>query len=180
LAGNIIRSKRYSRAVFELALGNNEIDKWQNDLQKMAVLANDAEYSAVMQNPRFSFENKSKLLQRLLQSVGPKALNLAYILTKSGNFGLIKNIFNDYQELLDRHNNLAKADVTTAVALDENQKAKLAESLSKLTGKKVVVAIIIDPHIIGGLIARVDGKIIDGSTGSQLAALKNDLINAGR
>jgi F-type H+-transporting ATPase subunit delta len=180
LAENTIRAKRYSQAVFELALESKEIDKWLSDLQKMAAMASIPEIAEVMGNPKYSFENKSKLLQRQLQGVSPKALNLVYILAKKGNFNLIKTIYTDYQVLLDQYRGIAKADVTTAVPMDENQKTKLAGGLSSLTGKKVVVSTRVNPVIIGGMIARVDGKIIDGSTGSQLAALKNELINAGR
>jgi F-type H+-transporting ATPase subunit delta len=179
LAENTIRAKRYSQAVFELALGDKSIDKWLSDLQKMAGMASIPEIAEVMGNPSYSFEKKSKLLQRQLQGVSPKALNLVFVLAKKGNYNLIRTIYADYQILLDQYRGIAKADVTTAVPMDESQKTKLAGNLSSLTGKKVVVTTRVDPRIIGGMIARVDGKIIDGSTGSQLTALKNELINAG-
>jgi F-type H+-transporting ATPase subunit delta len=180
LAENTIQARRYSQAVFDLALANREIDKWSNDLQKMAATAAIRELAEVMGNPKYSFENKAKLLQQQLQGVSPKALNLVYILAKRGNFDLIKTIYSDYQTLLDQYRGIAKAEVTTAVPMDESQKAKLEASLSSLTGKKVVISTRVDTSILGGMIARVDGKIIDGSTGSQLAALKNELIMAGR
>lgn len=180
MAENTIRAKRYSQAVFELALESKETDKWLKDLQRMAAMASISEFAEVMGNPQFSFENKSKLLVGYLKGIGPKALNLASILAKKGNFNIIKTIYTDYQILLDQYQGIVNAEVTTAVPMDENQKTRLAGSLSTLTGKKVIISMIVDPRIIGGMIARVDGKIIDGSTGSQLAALKNELINAGR
>ncbi len=180
MAENTIRSKRYSQAVFELALESKETEKWLTDLQRIAAMASISEFAEVMGNPQFSFENKSKLLAMYLKGVGVKALNLADILAKKGDFKLINSIYTDYQILLDQYEGIAKAEVTTAVPMDENQKTKLAGSLSVLTGKKVVISTQVDSRIIGGIIARVDGKIIDGSTGSQLDALKNELINAGR
>lgn len=179
MAENTIRAKRYSQSVFELALESKELDKWLTDLQKMAEVAAIPEFAEVIGNPKYSFENKSKLLQKQLQGISPKALNLANILAKKGNFKLIKTIYADYQMLLDQYRGIAKAVVTTAVPMEENQKAILEGSLGSLTGKKVIISTRVNPHIIGGMIARVDGKIIDGSTGSQLAALRNDLINAG-
>jgi F0F1-type ATP synthase delta subunit len=38
----------------------------------------------------------------------------------------------------------------------------------------------VDPEILGGIIARVGGKLLDGSTRSKLAALKRELVGAGR
>jgi len=179
LAENTIQAKRYSQAVFELALENKEIDRWLSDLQRMAALASIREFSEVMGNPMFSIGNKYKLLQKQLQGVSPQALNLVSILAQKGNFALIKTIYSNFITMVDRYKGTAKADVITAVPMDESQKVKLAERLSNLTGKKVIVSINIDPNILGGMIARVDGKIIDGSTRSQLAALKNNIVNSG-
>jgi F-type H+-transporting ATPase subunit delta len=178
LVENTIRVKRYSQSVFELALESKKIDVWLKDLQRMAAAASIPEFAEVMGNPRFSYENKSKLLGEFLKGINPKAMSLANILVKKGDFNIVKAIYADYQILLDRYKGIAKAEVTTSVPLDEKQNAKLASSLSQLTGKKVVVSTRVNPGIVGGMIARVDGKIIDGSTGSQLAALKNELINA--
>jgi F-type H+-transporting ATPase subunit delta len=180
LVENTVRTRRYSQSVFELALENKEIDSWLNDLQRMAAAASIPEFASVMDNPRFSYENKSKLLAGALKGISLKAMNLANILVRKGNFGMIEAIYTDYHRLLDRYRGIAKAEVTTSVPLDEQQKTKLAGSLSRLIGKKVVVSTRVDPGIIGGMIARVDGKIIDGSTGSRLAAMKNELINAER
>jgi F-type H+-transporting ATPase subunit delta len=180
LAENTIQAKRYSQAVFELALENKEIDRWLSDLQRMAALASIRELSEVMGNPMFSIGNKYKLLQKQLQGVSPQALNLVSILAQKGNFTLIKTIYSDFLTMVDRSKGITKADVITAVSIEESQKVKLAERLSNLTGKKAIVSLNVDPSIIGGMIARVDGKIIDGSTRSQLAVLKNDIVNSGR
>ncbi len=176
---NTTRTKRYSKAVFELAQESKKIDEWLSDLQRMAAMASVSELAEVMGNPKFSFENKSKLLVSYLKGINPKALNLANILVRKGNFNIIKDIYADYQVLLDEYNGIAPAEVTTAMLMDENQKSKVADSLAKLTRKKVDVTNIVDPKIIGGMVARVAGKIIDGSTGSQLASLRNEIINAG-
>jgi len=55
----------------------------------------------------------------------------------------------------------------------------LAERLGEITRKKIIMTTRVDPGIIGGVIARVGEVIIDGSTRSQLAALKNEIAGAG-
>jgi F-type H+-transporting ATPase subunit delta len=179
LAENTLQSKRYSQAVFEIARENNELDKWKNDLERIAALAQDQEFVSIMENPKFSFEDKSKLLNNQLVGISQKALNLAKILTNQGKFGLITVIKADYQQLLDDLRGIDKAEVTTAIPLDESEKVMLAQRLGNITGKQIVIVEKVDPTIIGGMIARVGGKIIDGSTSNQLAALKNELANAG-
>jgi F-type H+-transporting ATPase subunit delta len=179
LAENSLQAKRFSQAVFEIALEHQEIEKWQSDLQQMAILAQNEEVVAVMENPRFSFKNKSGLLDKQLKGISQKASNLAYILTTNGNFSLITQVYAGFQELLDKHRGIEKAEVVTAIPLDENERIKLAERLGEITGKKIILTEKVDPGIIGGIIARVGGSIIDGSTRSRLAALKSELANAG-
>ena len=180
MAENTIQAKRYSQAFFELALENKAIDRWASDLQRIVAAASIQEFSEVMGSPRFSIEKKIKLLQKQFQGISPQALNLVSILAQKGNFALIKTIYADFLAMVDQYKGTAKAEVTTALLIDDRQKASLTESLSKLTGKKVEVSFAVDPGIIGGMIARVDGKIVDGSTRSQLIALKSNIVNSGR
>jgi F-type H+-transporting ATPase subunit delta len=69
------------------------------------------------------------------------------------------------------------ATVITAITLSDNDIAKLEAYLTAYFGRKIVIAKPeIDPNIIGGIIIKVDHKIIDGSVRSRLAALKKQLI----
>jgi F-type H+-transporting ATPase subunit delta len=179
LAESTLLAKRFSQAAFEIALENMEIDKWQSDLQRLAILAQNEEFVVVMENPRFPFEDKSELLKKQLQGVSRKALNLAFILTSEGNFGLIKDVYSRFQDLVDEHRGIEKAEITTAIPLSEDERIEMARRIGEITGKKIILSERVDPDIIGGIIARVGGKILDGSTRSQLAALRNELINRG-
>jgi F-type H+-transporting ATPase subunit delta len=178
LAENALKAKRYSKAVFEIAQERNELEKWLRDLQILAALAQNGDFVSVMENPNFSFQNKSQLLESQLKNFSPLAMNLALILTRLGKFGLISSIYDAFQELLDNYYGIEKAEVTTAIPLDEQERAKLSYYLNGITGKKIELKEKIDPDIIGGVIARVGGKIIDGSTSIQLTSLKSELTSA--
>ena len=62
MAKNTIKAKRYSQAIFEIALENDQLDTWHRDLEQLAKLAQDADYVSVMENPGFSIEKKKELL----------------------------------------------------------------------------------------------------------------------
>ena len=149
MAESTLRSKRYSQAVFEIARKNNELDKWNHDLERIAALAQNQEFVSIMENPKFSFEDKSKLLNSQLKGASQKALNLAYILTNQGKFGLITSVYVDYQQLLDDLREIDKAEVTTAIPLDAGEKLKLAQRLGTITGKKIVIVEKVDPTQTG-------------------------------
>jgi F-type H+-transporting ATPase subunit delta len=65
--------------------------------------------------------------------------------------------------------------VTTAVPLSEQDRAAVQRRLVDVTGGPVVVETEVDPDILGGLVARIGDRLIDGSTKSRLIALKRQL-----
>jgi len=111
----------------------------------------------------------------VLGADNPLALNLARLLVARGSIGQAKQIAEEYQRLLDEHHGVIKANVITAVPLDDADKNKLAANLGQVVGKKVDLTATVQPDILGGIIARVGGKLLDGSTRSRLAQLKRQL-----
>ena len=175
-----VHAGRYAQAAFEIALERNELDRWQSDLRKIASLTEDATLIAFLESPKIHFESKARLLSERLGDINPLALNLAYLLVAKGRLGVAGDIADDYQQLLDAYHGIEHAEVTTAVPLDEEDKLKLGERLSAIVGKKIVLKPKVDANIIGGIIARVGDKLIDGSTRSRLITLKRELTSVGR
>ena len=175
-----VYARRYSQAVFTIALERNELDRWQYDLGKIAGLVQDEAVLAWLESPKLHFEEKAKLLSEQLGDMNPLALNLTYLLVTKGRAGMIGEIADEYQLLLDNYHGIEQAEVTTAVPLDDKDKSRLAEYLGAAVGKKVVLKPEVDSSLVGGIIARISGKLLDGSTRSRLTALRNELAGAGR
>jgi F-type H+-transporting ATPase subunit delta len=169
--------QRYARAVFELALEQNELDRWQQDLQKLAALVANDEFRTIMDSPKVKAEDKNHLIMEALGTANPLALNLARLLISRTSTGLAGQIAEEYQRLLDEHHGVIKASVITAVPLDDADKMKLAADLGQVVGKKIDLTATVQPDILGGIVARVGGKLLDGSTRSKLAQLKRQLAS---
>lgn len=172
--------RRYAQAVLEIALAREELDNWQSDLKTIASLAGDAALIAWLESPKFCFDDKARLLAERLGDINPLALNLAYLLVARGRLGMAGEIADEYQRLLDSYRGIEQAEVTTAVPLDDEDQRRLSQRLSTVVGKKVVLKTEVDSNLIGGIVARVGGKLLDGSTRSQLLALKRELAGAGK
>ncbi len=138
-------------------------------------MVGDATVLAALENPKLKFDDKIRLLADNLGDINPLALNLVRMLITRTGIGIIGTIAGEYDRFLDRYHGIQSAQVITAVPLDDRDKEKLAENLGALVGSKVTVKSEVDPEIIGGIIARVGGKLLDGSTRSKLAALKREL-----
>ena len=175
-----IYAKRYAQAVFNIALEREELDRWQSDLRKMASLGEDAAFVAFLESPKLHFDDKARLLSERLGDINPLALNLAYLLVARGRLAMVGDIADEYQRLLDSYRGIEQAEVTTAIPLDDEDKIRLAEHLGAVVGKKVVLKPEVDSSLIGGIIARIGGKLLDGSTRSRLRALKKELSGVAK
>jgi len=170
-----VYARRYSRAVFEIALEREELDRWQSDLRKIASLGEDAIFIAFLESPKFHFDDKARLLSERLGDINPLALNLVYLLVERGRLSMVGDIADDYQRLLDSYRGIEQAEITTAIPLDDEDKLGLEEHLGAIVGKRVVLKPKVDSSLIGGIVARIGGKLLDGSTRSKLEALKREL-----
>ncbi len=171
-------AKRYAQAVFQIALEKKELEKWQSDLKKIATLAEDKVLLTLLENPKLRFSDKAELLAGRLSEVSPLALNLVHLLVARDRLGMVVKITEEYQRLFDAYRGIESAEVTTAVPLGDEAKARLGRHLEEIVGKKVVIKHEVDPALIGGLVARIGGKLLDGSTRSRLEALKKGMAGA--
>jgi len=176
---NSTYARRYSQAVFRIALEGKELNRWQSDLRKIAGLVKDEALFTLLENPEVSFDNKAKVLSERLGDINPQALKLVSLLVSKGRLGMISDIADEYQRLVDNYHGIEGAEVaevTTAIPLDDEDKLRLAQRLTSLLGKPIVLKPKVEPSLIGGIIIRVGDKLIDGSISSKLQALKRGLV----
>lgn len=173
-------ARRYAQAVFEIARETKELDRWRSDLEQIAGAAGDTGFMALLESPRLPFDAKAKILSERLKGISPLALNLVLLLATRDKLGIIGDIADDYQQRLDSYRGIEPAEVITAIPLDDEDQRKLAGSLGVVVGRKVVLKTTrVDPGLIGGIVARVGGKLLDGSTRGRLAALRRELAGGG-
>ena len=172
---NTAQAKRYAQAVFLIARQRQELDRWLEDLRSLSVLEQNDAFLKALETPNLSLDDKSRLLRDRYPTLGALAVNLVNLLIERRRATLLPQIFQEYQRLLDGHRGVQRAEVVTAVALEQQDRIDLERRLSEITGKKVVITSKVDPALIGGVVARFDGKLLDGSTKSRLEALKKQI-----
>ena len=168
-------ARRYAQAVFEIAVEKQELDRWQSDLSRMASLGEDAAFTALVENPKLHFNDRARLLSERLGDINPLALNLVYLLVTGVRLGMVGEIADEYHHMLNSYRGIEEAEVITAIPLDDEERLRLAERLGNIVGKKVIIKPEVDSVLIGGIVVRVGGKLMDGSTRSRLESLKREL-----
>lgn len=175
-----VHARRYSQAIFEIALDRKQLDRWRSDLDQIVHLYDDAGLVIFLESPKFRFDDKARVLAERLGGINPLALNLVYLLVTRGRLSMVREIAEDYQRRLNGYRGIEPADVITAIPLDDEDKQMLAQHLGAAVGKQVVLKTEVDSGLISGVIARVGGKLLDGSTRSKLEALRKELARSGR
>ena len=170
-----VAAKRYAQAAFDIAREKDELDRWVEDLRVIADLAAQPGVTEVLASSRVPFEGKERLLRSGLADVSPLALNLARLLVQKGRIALAQQVREEYQRLLDEHRGMSHAVVFTAVPLSADEERAVAQRLRELTGKEIVLERQVEPEILGGLVARVGDRLIDGSTRTRLLELRRQL-----
>jgi len=173
-----VYASRYARAIFRMALENKELNRWQADIHKLESVLRDPVLLALLNNPQVKWEEKQAQLQVRLGEIHPTLNKLVAILTAKGKLALVSEIADEYQRLLDNYRGIEGAEIAeviTAVPLDEAYQLKLAQRVTEIVGKPVILKTQVDPAIIGGIVIRVGDKLIDGSIRNKLAALRKEL-----
>lgn len=171
-------ARRYSQAIFRMALENKEVNRWQSDLRKVATLMRDQALFSLVADAKITNEEKTRTLSNRLGEVNPLALKLVLMLAAKNKLAVIDDITDEFQRLVDNYRGVEGteiAEVTTAIPLDNEYQLKLAQRITEIIGKPVMLKPKVDASIIGGVVIRVGDKLIDGSVRSKLAALRKDL-----
>lgn len=181
MATSAASARRYAEAVFDLAVETDTLDSWSADLRTLADFVSERDVAGILGSNRVPPAEKLRLLDAGVRPyISPLAMNLVQLLNQRGKLGIAREVQGAFQETLDERRGIAHAVVTTAVPLSDVDRGAVATKLSALTGKTVDVTSVVDPAIIGGLIARIGDQLIDGSARTRLVALKRRLEGAAR
>ena len=171
-------ARRYAVALYELAREEHCEERFASELGLLVeILAESAELQDFLQSPLNALPLKKSILADIEARVSLSAymVNFLNILLDKDRFAQLGEILEVYTALLDEASGKLRAKVTTAVALNAEQEAKVAAALSKASGKQVAIETAVDPALIGGVVADIQGLIYDGSVRTQIARLKMGL-----
>jgi F-type H+-transporting ATPase subunit delta len=169
-------ARRFAQAAFQIAEEADRFDEWQRDLDTIAEAFQNEDLTMLLNSPQVPVANKLKALEEVLgDGVDPLAKNLAGLLASRSAVSVVAGIRDHFGAMLDARKGVVRADVTTAVQLDEKQTARLAKTLSEVVGADVRVRSHVDSEVLGGMIARVGDKLIDGSVRTKLQELKREI-----
>lgn len=167
----------YAEAMVSIAEAEGELEPVEEQVYAFAKMVEKrAKVREALIDPELPNENKRNLIGEVLgERANPVAVNLLGMLVEQGRARDIGRIAESLAEVAAERRQQVVGEVRSAVPLTDAQRRRLAEALSSATGRKVEVKVIVDPDLVGGVVARVGDVIFDGSIRSRLDEAKQQL-----
>lgn len=171
----------YARSLLELANETNQAEPIRQELQALKqVCEQNPTFGLFLAAPAISHAEREPVLNRIFgQNLSPLMHNFVGVLNRKNRLSALPRIAQAYAQLLDEQLGKLDVDVTVAHALAPAQLDEVQSKVGQALKKNAVIHQSVDDSIIGGLIIRVQDKLIDASVKTQLAAMKEQLLAAG-
>ncbi len=173
-------ARRYANALADVVLQSGETETIKTELQTwQEMMKSNADLRSAFQNPAIQQQNKTKVLESLLEKTKPTTTtaNFLRVLLSNDRLNELGEINDRFIKVLEERSGVIAAEITSARELGEAEKKDLQINLEKLTGKKVNLNFNIKQELIGGVVTRIGSTIYDGSVKTQLENLKEQLVN---
>jgi F-type H+-transporting ATPase subunit delta len=171
---------RYARALFDVSLREADPEGVERDLAAFVDLTRThGQLGRVLANPAIPVLRKTALVAELTDraALAPVLKKLLHMLASRDRLVLLGDLLDEYRRRLREHQGVVEAVVTTAVPLPAERLSALQGALAEKTGRIVQMSALVDPAIIGGVVARIGSLVYDGSVRRQLEKMKEILAS---
>jgi F-type H+-transporting ATPase subunit delta len=167
----------YAEALFRVVQAEGELDRVEDELFRFGkLLETNHELKQALSDQSIDKAQRVKVLDELLSDkVSPHTLGLLAFVVEQGRARQLPQILKELSDLAADARNSVVAEVRSAIPLDAKQRKALAAALSKATGKRVEVKVLVDPSVIGGIVAKVGDTVIDGTVRRRLEQLREQV-----
>ena len=171
-------SKEYATALFELAAEGDVQQEMYDGLHlAQQVFAAAPELCPYLSSPGILKSTRLQTIRDTFEGeVHEYVVSFLSVLCEHRNMDALQECIREYDKLYQLHNNIARATVTSAEALTEDEKAKLTAKLEQVSGKRVHAVYRIDESLLGGVKVEMEGTIMDGSLKRRLESMKEVMI----
>ncbi len=168
------RTLAYAGALFGVARTEGNLAEVEDELFRFArLLEGNDELRTTLTDAALPVSRRQQIVEDLLGGrANPITTSLLSMVVGTGRSRDLPAIVDELVRISAAEGNKEVAEVRSAIALTDDQKARLADALAAATGKQVEVKVVLDPTVLGGLVAQIGDTVIDGSVKTRLEQLK--------
>ena len=175
---NLAVSRRYAKALILIGQENDQAEQYNTELESVVGLFDtQVDFEMALTNPLYNKNDRKKILEAVLAAVDLSAIMKSFLilLFDKSRIGFLREIASYYKNLADELKGVVKASIVSATELSSEAVDKIKESLSKKTGKTIVLNVQQDPSLIGGVVTKIGDLVMDASVKTQLMNMRETL-----
>jgi F-type H+-transporting ATPase subunit delta len=168
-------SLQYANALADVALAQGAADAALKQLTDFAAAFDiSSELRNFMTTPGVPREAKHGVIEKIAARIGAGKIirNFLFVIADHQRTHILPEILAAFQDVIRQRQGIAEAEISSAVELSAAQKKKFAQTLERLTGKKIQAIYSLDPALMGGAVVRVGDTIYDGSVRNSLNEMR--------
>ncbi len=168
------RINGYAQGILAMAQAEGNLDRVEGELRAVAqAFDTSPELRSNLTDPQIPLDKKQGIVDELIAGrASSLTVGLVQLLVSQNRSSDLPAIAGAVTEAAAASREKAVAEVRSAVPLDDATVQRLTASLGRATGKNVEVKVVVDPTVIGGIVARVGDTVIDGSIAKRVDSVR--------
>lgn len=164
----------YAQGIFEIARGEGVLEKVEDELLAISrAFETSPELRSSLTDPQLPLEKRQSIVDEL---IGTRAtsltVGLVQFLVGQNRASELPAIAKAVAGAAATSRDKALAEVRSAVPLDDATVQRLSAALTRATGSDVEVRVVVDPSVVGGIVATVGDTVIDGSLAKRFDSVR--------
>lgn len=166
-------AEEYGKGLYDLTEEEHVSEDVFAQLRVLKGLFRDQpDFIRLLCNMSLAKEERTAILDGALRGqVHPYVLNFLKILCERGALHEFEGCVSAFTALYNQAHGIVEASVTTGVPLEAEQRTRLIDKLSVMTGKRIVLSEKVDPGVVGGVMLEMNGKRYDNTLRHRLEAI---------
>ncbi len=171
----------YADGFLALAHAEGEAERVESELYAIGeALDGSGELRSALTDPQLPMDKKTAIVDDLLGGrASSLTVGLVQLLVNQGHASELPAVARALASRAAASRDRAIAEVRSAVPIDQETAERLAAALGRATGKEVEIKVVVDPSVVGGIVARVGDTVIDGSLARRMASLRQAVSSSG-
>jgi len=169
-------SVRYAKALFQLAVEKNLLDKVYEDMLFISEVCRQEQLVEVLASPIIVPSKKKAILHGILEkNVETITLSLVDLLITNGREDFLPAVSRVFRDETLRYRGITDTTLITAVPVNDNIRKQITDLVATTFKTRVELKEIVDEEIVGGFILKVDDNYIDASVRNKLRKIRKGL-----
>ena len=173
-------ASRYAKSLIELAQDQGKLDRVMEDMKGFQEALGSRDLYMLIKSPIIKGDKKLSIFKAIFEGkIDELTAAFFNIIIRKGRERFLPEIGSAFEDQYRKINNITKAQVTTATAMNDAQLEEVKRNLSVVGADqgKVELEVVVDPDIIGGFVLEVEDKLYDASVKNKLAKLKKEILD---